>query len=330
MKKLKLDLSKIFLSIYSFGYSAGFISDNRFGAEAFQNLTLRDLAFLTKKLGLGGIEFPLDKYFKDPQSDGLKEFIDEMDTLEIKLVFDLENFSSQYLKKVVPILISYGSKFIRVKVSNFYGGNRYKNFNYLEDLKNFEIQLVESLPILKESGLRLLIENHQDIVAEDIINLINKYGHQYVGVNWDIGNSLPTGETPNTFLEKLGSYIGNVHLKDYKLYKSQKGYIMTRCQIGGGFVDFIGILNSLNGKVPMTIELGAHNSREADINIPEYWDYTLGVNQIQKAHFTNFINQNLILNADWRTSWELGSIPENLAKLEMDEIIKSVDYLKSL
>ena len=40
----------------------------------------------------------------------------------------------------------------------------YKNFNYLEDLKNFEIQLVESLPILKESGLRLLIENHQDII----------------------------------------------------------------------------------------------------------------------------------------------------------------------
>ncbi len=330
MKKFKLKLSKLFLSIYSFGYSAGFISDNRVGAKSYQKLTLRDLAYLTKKLGLGGIEFPVDKYFKDPIMDGLKEFIEEMDSLGLKLVFDLENFSSQYLKKIQPILISYGAKFVRVKVSNFYGGNRYKNFNYLDDLKTFEIHLAESLPLLKESGLRLLIENHQDIVAEDLLNLINKYGHQYVGVNWDIGNSLPTGETPSTFFDKLGSYIGNIHLKDYKLYPSEKGYIMTRCQIGEGFVDFKEILNSLNNKFPMTIELGALNSREADINIPEYWDHTLGINQIQKAHFINFINQNLISNSDWRTPWELGSSPKNLAKLELKEIINSVNYLKSL
>ncbi len=105
---------------------------------------------------------------------------------------------------------------------------------------------------------------------------------------------------------------------------------MKRCQLGDGFVNFKEILYSLKDALPMTIELGAFNSREADINISEYWESTLGVNEFQKENFMKFINENVNNNSEWKTEWESGSNPDSLVKLEMSEIINSVNYLKSL
>ena len=90
--------------------------------------------------------------------------------------------------------------------------------------------------MLSIEEIKLLIENHQDIVVEDILDLIAKYGPERVGVNWDIGNSLPSCETPITFIEKLGKYIGNIHLKDYKIYSCLEGYIMSRCELGNCYL----------------------------------------------------------------------------------------------
>jgi sugar phosphate isomerase/epimerase len=325
-------LSNISLSVYSFGYSAGFLNDTRETSLNYQNLTLSDIARYAKDLGLAGIEFPIDRYFPDPIKGNLEGFFHEMNEIGIKLIFDLENFTSNYLKSIAPYIAKYQSKFIRAKISRFYGGNRYKNYIYIDDKKEFYKNMDESFGVLRELDLKILVENHQDIVLNDIYDLISKYGEDRIGVTWDIGNSFPTGETPNSFVEKIGNHIGNIHLKDYKLFSCSEGYIMSRCELGKGVIDFQEIFKLLMkyGEIPMTIELGAFNCRTADINKSEYWDHSTGISIDEKNSFLSYINDKVINEPGWETPWEMGVSPEELAKIEKAEILNSVNYLSNL
>jgi sugar phosphate isomerase/epimerase len=325
-------LSNVSLSIYSFGYSAGFLSDDRAIAKKYQNLNPRDIANYAKELGLGGIELPIDRYFPDPIKDNFEGFVNEMNDLGVKLIFDLENFSSDYLINIAPHLAKYRTSFIRAKISRFYGGNRYKNSIYMEDKKEFHKNMDDSLKILQEFNLKILVENHQDIVVNDIYDLLSKYGEERIGVTWDIGNSFPTGETPYSFIEKLGRHIGNIHLKDYRLFACPDGYIMSRCELGKGVIEFARIFEilSIYGDIPMTIELGAFNCRTADINKPEYWDHSNGITLSERNHFINYVNELLIHEPIWKTSWENGEEPIELAKIEKSEILNSVNFLSKL
>lgn len=325
----KITLQNISLSIYSFGYSAGFINDERIGAKNIQILTPIDVANICLNYGLGGIEIPVDRYFPDPSMDGLEDFIYKIKQMGLRLIIDLEHFSKEYLQKLIPFLILNESSFIRVKVSSFYGGNRYKNPIYQTDKLEFIKTINDSLQLLDKYQIQLLIENHQDIVVEDFKELIRKFGSNRIGVNWDIGNSFPTGETPMSFYSKLGSHIGNVHLKDYKLFKCDEGYLMSRCVLGSGVVDFKTLIKLLLDK-PLTIELGALNSRIADINNPEYWIHTKGINDEEIKKFKSYIDSICILSDDWKSIWEMGAEPNDIFKSEFREILDSISFLTKI
>ena len=133
-----------------------------------------DIAVMSKKLGLGGIEIPIDKYFPKPQNGELAKFIQDVEKLGLTLIFDLEQFSFNYLREAVHVICDYTS-FIRVKISNFYGGNRFINKElYANDLTSFYKFMTASKGLLEENNLRILIENHQDIVLEDIEDLLKE------------------------------------------------------------------------------------------------------------------------------------------------------------
>lgn len=329
MKNEQLLLSRVSLSIYSFGYSAGFIQDSRPGSSNNQNLNPMSIAHLAKEMGLGGIEIPIDKFFPNPENSDLSDFIRNVDDLGLKVYFDLEEFNPSYVKGVAG-LVSDHSTFLRAKVSNFYGGNRFKNRDiYSKDIERITRQIDEVLTTLKDNNLRILIENHQDIVLNDIDNLVSRFGEEIIGVNWDIGNSLPSGETVESFISKAGKYIGNVHLKDYLLYSCKEGYIMSRCALGKGFVDFDYCINNLDKNIPLTIELGALNSRKAEIYHPQYWEHTYGINDGQKNELVKFIKENVI-SGDHRSAWEQKLSPDEIGNTEMSELIESIDFLKTI
>lgn len=320
------------LSIYSFGYSAGFIKDTRNDAAAFQQLGPLDIALFAKEMGLGGIEIPVDKYFPDPNTHRLDLFIDQVKGMGLRLIFDLEQFSYDYLNKLTPYLSNLDVPFIRAKVSTFYGGNRYKNPIFYEDKSAFITNLKQSIGLMEKFNFKILIENHQDVVVNDMMEIIDEFGADRIGVNWDIGNSFPACETPMSFLKKLGPSIGNVHLKDYKLYACEEGYLMSRCPLGDGVVEFDPILKALAelGDIPLTIELGAMNSRIADINNPLYWQSIPGISVDERQHFTKYIRECSTEENAWQSVWELGCRPQDIAETEMLEVKKSIRYIQRI
>lgn len=324
----------ISLSVYAFGYGCNFVNDKRKGAKLFQNLSLKDVAQISKDNELGGIEIPVDRYFPDLNKNDLLLFLDYLNSNDLRLIFALENLEPDYIKKLAPIIQNTGLKFVRAKISNFYGGNRYLHRNYKKDLESFSKKIAQSLETLKKYRIKILIENHQDVTAKDIQDLIELYGDEYIGVNWDTGNSFPTGETTHSFLRKLGSHIGNIHLKDYKLELTNKGYAMHRCELGKGALNFNelipNIIKNYQEEMPFTIELGAMVGRHAHVNIANYWKHTQGVSINDQKSFMDFIKANSIHNFANSSLWEKSESPEIIAKSEMKEVLSSIKLIKNI
>ena len=294
----KTKFANISLSAYAFGYGCGFVKDIRDEAKGFQNMSLDDLTLIAVKNELGGVEIPIDKYFKEKSTDDLALYVNKLKQSNLRLIYAFENFESNYFTKLAPFIKKNNVDFIRVKISNFYGGNRFKEDIYLNDINKFREEVKKSINVIDEFGIKILIENHQDITLKDIFDLVDEFGTERIGVNWDTGNSFPTGETIESFLEKSINLIGNVHLKDYRIQSTSNGYIMHRCALGEGVVDFkylLKTLNKYNNKIPLTIELGAMNGREAMINNELYWTHTEGVSLYGKERLAqySFLSPNI-------------------------------------
>lgn len=333
MKIKKNIYNNLSISAYAYGYSCGFVKDSRIGAELYQSLSLDDIVNIAVKNNLGGIEIPVDKYFGNKHIDEFKIFLNGLKEKNLRLIFAFENLDYNFFSSIAPFLPNDDGKFIRIKVSNFYGGNRFKNEIYKIDLNKCRTEISKCVRILDEFKIKILIENHQDVTLKDIINIIEEFGENRVGVNWDTGNSFPTGETVESFLNKSLKYIGNVHLKDYKIQLTPNGYLMHRCALGKGVVDFrflISKLLAIKKNMPMTIELGAMNGREAFINNELYWQYTEGISEREKQNLINFINLNAENTNEMKSLWELDEIPQVISSAEINEVNESINYIKNI
>jgi hypothetical protein len=163
--------------------------------------------------------------------------------------------------------------------------------------------------------------------------LVDEFGSERIGVNWDTGNSFPTGETVESFLEKSIHLIGNVHLKDYRIQSTNNGYVMHRCALGEGVVDFHFLLNTLfkyNNTIPLTIELGAMNGREAMINNELYWTHTEGVSNEGRSDLVDFINKHVENDKTISTLWERKANPKIIYESEYSEVLNSINYIKNI
>jgi sugar phosphate isomerase/epimerase len=327
-----MNINDVALSIYSFGYSAGFIRDERPEAAA-PVITLDTLTDLVRRHGLGGVEFPLDRYYAADGLDNAEAAIARLREGGIRVVVDLEQFDVPLIRAVLPILSRQNLRFARVKMSSCYGGNRYREPNFHECVSAFVEGLRALVPMLRHYQVKLLVENHQDLGADDLIRVIRETSAEAIGINWDIGNSLAVLDTPETFLRKTARLIGNVHLKDYRIFRAPEGFYLARCALGEGVVDFGSLLAELSrqhASVPMTIELGAQHARRADVFHQAYWDAYPPYTVSQQMEFFSFLNRHMRNGEQWKSPWERQLPGHAIVEAEMKELEQSVAFLKGL
>ena len=61
----------------------------------------------------------------------------------------------------------------RIKMSNHFGGNRYRIKTFKEEYISFQKNLISLKSFLIDNQFKLLIENHQDLNSHDILHIIN-------------------------------------------------------------------------------------------------------------------------------------------------------------
>ena len=288
-----MELKNITLNFYSFGYYGGLITDVD---RSVAILGIDELVKLAKKYGLGGVEIPLDRFYSLNQIEKAVEKIEQIQNKNFSVFIDLENTNLDYISRLVPHLPALGITSIRIKMDQIgktiYGGNRYLSETFDKAVQEFKQQLIILLPSLEKYNISLAIENHQDFHSSELVELSKTISNELIGVTWDIGNSISVLDTPETFYDNTHHIIKNVHLKDYKVYKSKLGFSLVRCPLGDGYVDYHEILKKIsnNGNIiNMSIELGAQSPRQCDIDNQMYWEKFSDI-PIDKEYYLTFVN----------------------------------------
>lgn len=233
------------------------VPKNDFNVDEFLDYTIQ--------CGLGGVELPPLRFFKDYKKEIL-DLIKRTDSLKSFLLFDCDqaNFSEQ-VKTLAPYVAQTKTKILRIKTSDVLGCERHKvATNWQEHVVELTSRLEALKPVLSAHNIKIAIENHQDLDSDDFVFILEKLDSDLFGINWDIGNSFATLESPIDFAKKFQHKIINAHIKDYAIVKRESGFGLVRCVIGSGNVNFREVFNYLESKSPAcsyAVELGAHHTR---------------------------------------------------------------------
>ncbi len=114
---------------------------------------------------------------------------------------------------------------------------------------SWEAQLSASLnfllllrPILADSGMRIDLENHEDLTTHELLRLVEKVGPEYLGFALDVANLTVMGEAPVEGSARLAPCVHLAHIKDIFMIPTEKGLLRQMRPAGEGVIDWEGIL----------------------------------------------------------------------------------------
>lgn len=327
-----MDLQRIALNLYSYGYAAGFVHDERVPNRT-ASVTIQSLPMMAKSFGLGGIEFPFDVCFGDRPHEGAT-WIRTVQRSGLRVAVDIEQFRVDTIARALPLLRQEGIMWCRIKIPlTLYGGAQYRTPEFGQSKGRFIADLRLLLPLLRTLDMRLLVENHQDCFVQDLLDILRATSTEQVGLNWDTGNALATGTTPQQWVDALGAFVGNIHVKDYRFVSTPKGVGLLRCALGDGVVDIRAQLRRAlreHPNVPLSIELGAQVTRVVDVFERAYWDAMLPVDRARHETYMEFLQRQNILPAGTGTPFEQNKSPMEIVAGEHEDMRRSVDALARL
>ena len=331
-----MNIKKIGLSTSAFGFAMGSTGKNT-ERRNLKPWTIEEFVDFAHSKGFGGVEAPLMRFVPDLSLNRLDELKSKLDKLNMFFLLDAETaLNLEQVRTLMPLAKKFKSSIIRVKTSDVLGCARKKlGRPWFEHIDYCINMLKEIAPELRKDGIRVAIENHQDVDSNDLLRIIGAVGPDSVGVNYDIGNAFSVCEDPVSFARKIAPYILNIHLKDYKIYESENGFRLVRCPVGEGSVDFKAVLELLaksSSSATMAAELGALEARNISWLESNFWDEIEPRTDGERHAFSELIQKLVIKTKDesWKTKWEKGALPEAIVSSEVADLEASLDYLKEL
>ncbi len=101
-----------------------------------------------------------------------------------------------------------------------------------------------------DSGLKIIIENHKDLQAWEMVQVIEGAGREFVASLLDTCNPLSVMEDPMTTVEVLGPYAACLHIGDAVVYEARGGIAVQRVPLGEGTIDFKAIVAKVQKLAP--------------------------------------------------------------------------------
>lgn len=322
------------LAAHGFGYLGGFFGagTSRACPEPLDIFSLMDLAYDYR---LSGVEVPPTEYLTDHSSDALARVREHATKRGLYIVLDTGVVDAQEIEGVIPIAKALGVKTIRATASTVLCGDR---SSVRDTWATHMSGVLKGLRAVRgpaeEAGVTIAVENHQDLTSEELVELCRAVGGKNIGVTLDSLNPLAVVEDPLEFARRVGPYIKNVHLKDYRIYSTPEGFRLVRCSIGDGVLDVRGLYAVLRDVAPdatVALELAALEARHVRFLEDQYWtgfpprraEEILPVLRLREASARP-------KDEEWRTPWELGAGHEVIEDYEITQFRESVAYLNTI
>lgn len=98
----------------------------------------------------------------------------------------------------------------------------------------------EAVKVAEEYDVKLAVENHIDYTSDECVELLDRVGSPYLGLNLDTGNFLRLLDDPVDGAAKLADRVYATHVKDLKPVKGvnvKEWYFFSSTPVGDGLVD---------------------------------------------------------------------------------------------
>jgi sugar phosphate isomerase/epimerase len=187
-------------------------------------------------------------------------------------------------------------------------------------------------PRLRDMGIRLAIETHQDLTVDELLRLLDRLDQDVVGVTLDTGNLVMRLDEPVAAAQKLAPYVLGTHVKDAVLAFTERGLCWQARPIGSGILPMPDILAALvRANLGITLSIELH---------PRTYDLPI-YDRSWLVHFPDLRPADLAavvrLAADCERRYAEGSLarPETIeqvpwASRDLDWLARSLGYLRSV
>ncbi len=228
-----------------------------------------------RTLGAGGVQTPLgvrDDAYAAKMRDLLaahKLYVEGSIALP-RDAGDLERFTAE-----VRTARDCGAKLFRTVLMT---GRRYEVFDSAEAYRTFFAQGRQSLrlarPIVEKHELRMAVENHKDLQAPELLDLVKKLGSPWVGVCIDTGNNISLLEAPQETVDLLAPHAFTTHIKDMGVAEYADGFLLAEVPLGTGFLDLKKIVATVRQARPgitLNLEMITRDPLKVPCLTAKYW-----------------------------------------------------------
>ena len=111
-----------------------------------------------------------------------------------------------------------------------------------------------NIPLIERYGLKIALENHCDLFADEVIWIVEQLHHPLIGACLDTMNSLVLGEGVEECVRKLAPYAYCVHFCDLKIVVDPNGTHSIGTAVGQGDNDCVKIMQELRANAPEALD----------------------------------------------------------------------------
>lgn len=158
------------------------------------------------------------------------------------------------------------------------GTRRYETWKTLAEFREFRARAARRLelaePVAKRHGLKLAIENHKDLTADELAALLRECGSEWIGVNVDTGNNLALLDDPEGAIDLLAPFALAVHFKDMALQPDARGFLLSEVPCGSGMLDLeriVRVLRRSNPALMFNLEMATRDPLVIPCLTDGYW-----------------------------------------------------------
>jgi sugar phosphate isomerase/epimerase len=129
-------------------------------------------------------------------------------------------------------------------------------------------------PVAEKHEMRMAVENHKDLQAPDLLEVIRKLDSPFVGVCIDTGNNVALLEKPAETVELLAPLAFSTHLKDMGVAEYADGFLLAEVPFGEGFLDLakiVGVVRKARPEVRLNLEMMTRDPLKIPCLTPKYW-----------------------------------------------------------
>lgn len=235
------------------------------------------LTFLEEshRLGAGGMQFPF----------GLRDEADLRRVREKAEVYGMHVEAILALPQSNADLDRFGKQMLAAKNAGatlaratMLPGRRYEQFNTLDEYRRASEDGVKSVrraePLLARHKFHLALENHKDLLADDLVKVVREIGSEYLGVCVDVANNFALLEDPIETATAFAPHALTVHIKDLGIRPCEEGFWLSDEALGAGFLDLraiVAILRRSRRDVRFNLEVITRDPIKVPVQTENYW-----------------------------------------------------------